>query len=1540
MTDADRSDDLKVAIIGMAGRFPGARDVAEFWQNLCDGVCSIRRLTDDELRAAQVDQALLQDQQYVRAAADLAGIDLFDAAFFGHSPREAELLDPQHRLFLEIAWEALEQAGYTPEHFDGLIGVYAGASMSSYLLFNLLSQPDLIRLVGEHQVKISNDKDYLATRVAYKLGLEGPSVGVQTACSTSLVAVHLACQSLLNYQCDLALAGGVTIDALQGRGYRYQEHGILSPDGYCRAFDAQAQGTVSGNGLGIVVLKRLDDALADGDTIHAVVRASAVNNDGAQRVGFTAPRETTQARLIALALSLAEVSADQIGYVEAHGSGTILGDPIEIAALNQAFRLSTDRVGFCPVGSVKTNIGHLDAAAGIAGLIKAALALKHGQIPPSLNFERPNPQIDFSHSPFYVNTELRAWPADAGQRLAGVSAFGLGGTNAHVVLEAAPPCALSGPARDWQLLLLSARTESALEVATERLAAHLRAQPAVPLADVAYTLQVGRKAFEHRRVLVCADRQAAARALEERDPLGVFSSVLEVAQRPIAFMFPGLGDQYVDMGLGLYQTEPIFRAQIDRCAELLKPLLGRDIRGVLYPAGTAQPAQVPATPQRDVDLRRMLKRDAPADALDGPLFQTVLAQAALFVVEYALAQLWLAWGIRPQALIGYSLGEYVAATLAGVFALDDALTLVVRRAELIQALPHGAMLAVQLSEEALQPLLTARGLSLSAVNGPMLCVAAGARDAVLDLEQELNRRGIVCRRVQTNHAFHSTMLEAIAQPFRELLAGMRLSPPTIPSIANVSGTWITPEQATDPAYWVRHLCAPVRFADGLAQLWQAAGRILLEVGPGQALSSMAVQHPASALVSDRVVLRSLRHAYERQPDPAFLLETLGKLWLAGVRVDWRRYHAGERRARVPLPTYPFERQRYWIAPVPQPDALKSAATGKKPDVADWFYAAAWRRVAALPAARPAMAGAGECWLLLTSAWTGGAWLAEALRQDGQRVVGIAAGDGFARHDSDAYRVRPDDAADYERVLRDLQDRRLLPTRIVHLWNVTPEADSGPACFDELQALGLYSLLALAQALAKLNPITPVQLRVIANGLHEVTGDEPLIAEKATLLAPCTIISQEYAQIACQSIDLRLPAPDSPQERRLLARLLVELRQPISERVLAFRGEYGWAPLFEPMRIEPPEATPSRLRQQGVYLITGGLGRIGLSLARYLAEAVQARLVLVGRKGLPLAAWSDTTPSDPDDLIGQRIQRVRELEQLGAEVLVLGADVGDAAQMRAVLDQIYQRYGALHGIIHAAGIVGPRAHRMISETGAEECRWHFQPKVRGVYVLEELLHGIDLDFCFLLSSLSPILGGIGFSAYAAANLFMDAFVRQHNRAGGTGWTSLNWEGWQFQPASAAQGGLGGLIAQLTLTPEQGVETFRWALSCDLGGQVIVSTGDLAQRIQLWSQPGGIADHAPAQAHAARHARPHLRNSYVAPSSEAERAIAAIWEQLLGLQEVGLYDNFFELGGNSLIGLQVVHQLRQAFQRSIPLTSVYEGPTVSALAGLLAGEPNGV
>ena len=872
---------MDVAIIAVNGRFPGANTPAGFWQNLASGTESIFPI---QLPGNQNGQL---NSRY--SGGRLEGADLFDASFFGFNPREAVATDPQHRVLLECAWEAMEMAGYDSGSFSGSVGVFVGASPGWYG-YKLFADPVLMAEIGGTQFMIGNSHHFLATRISYKLDLQGPSIAVLTACSTSLAAVHLACQSLMNGECDMALAGGVGFPLLSMElddlgDHDSEDGGIMSANGHCSAFDAAAQGTVMGDGAGLIVLRRLDDAIRDGDFIHAVIKATAINNDGAQKAGYTAPSVEGQARAISEALAMSRISPETITYVEAHGTGTPIGDPIELRSLTQAFSNGTQRRQFCAIGSVKTNVGHLDAAAGITGLIKTVLALQHGAIPASLHFENPNPLIDFKNSPFYVNRALSEWKLNGTPRRALVNAFGFGGTNVCAILEEATERPPSGESRPYQVWTLSAKTKAALNQATANLADYFSAHKEVNLADVAYTLQVGRRRFCYQRAFVSHNREDMLAALKTIIAQPIIR--LESSQdRPVRFLFPGQGAQYIDMGRELLDREDSFRTEMEDCCSLIEPLLGLRLLEVLYPS-----------PEQKCLATKLLS-------------ETRLTQPALFIIEYCLARLWMRWGIHPEAMLGHSIGEYVAACLAGVFTLEEGLRLVASRGRLIQELSPGAMLAVALGEDEIHGFLN-RDISLAVVSSPAATVLAGNVDAIQRMKEALLARGVEGKLLDTSHAFHSHMMEPALEAFDEALSRVTLKPPSIRYLSNVTGTWVTAADAQDPKYWVRHLRQTVRVGDGMRALLQDSSAILLEVGPGRTLGSL-VKANAGPNATDCVLVQTLRHPREVCSDQEYLLKSLAVMWCSGASLDWPAFYAGESRHRVQLPTYPFEKQSYWI----------------------------------------------------------------------------------------------------------------------------------------------------------------------------------------------------------------------------------------------------------------------------------------------------------------------------------------------------------------------------------------------------------------------------------------------------------------------------------------------------------------------------------------------------------------------------------------------------------------------------------------------------
>ncbi len=1563
-----------VAVIGMAGRFPGASSVAELWRNQLAGIESITFFTDEELAAAGIPKSLITSPDYVPARGALEHPELFDADFFGLSPREAEVMDPQIRHFLECAWHACEDAGYDIQATPDRVGVYAGSGMSTYFLSNLQHRPDLAQRVGAMQIRLGNSADFLPTWAAYKLNLKGPAVAVQTACSTSLAAVHFACQAVLDGECSLALAGGVSIPVPLVGGYPYQEGGVASPDGHCRTFDAEARGSVPGSGVGVVVLKGLGDALADGDDIRAVIRATAISNDGAQRVGFTAPGVEGQVQVIAEALALADVPPETVRFVEAHGSGTSLGDPIEMAALNRVFGRDAPSRNHCAVASIKSAIGHLDSAAGVAGLIRTVCGLQHKTLPPSLNFERPNEAIDFSAGPFYVNTKASPWPTEADTpRRAGVSSFGIGGTNVHAVLEEAPPVPASALSRPWQHLVLSARSESALEAARVDLLAYLRSDAGqqTALADVAYTLKVGRRPFRRRWSAVCRSREQALEILEggqtSRRAVGVAPRSDEPAVG-VAFLLSGLGDQHPNMTLGLYRHEPTFREAVDRCAEILQPTLGLDLREVIYPSGTEADVDNTddATGANDLpvprnSLRQMLSGAKPDQSEEARrLGETWLAHPAIFVVEYALAQLLDEWGIQPRVMLGYSLGEIVAACLAGVFSLPDALGLVAERARLIQSLDAGSLLAVPLSTEETQQLIDPyqdQGLELSAANGAALTVVGGPPEAVEALAERLESTGVACRFVQSSHAFHTAMMEPIRQSFVETVARVEAQAPKIPFVSNVTGTWIRDDQATDPAYWGRHLIDTVRFADGVGQILARGNLAVVEVGPGASLATLVRQHEAARHVP--VVLSTLP---DRGPagEQAGLLMMLGRLWVAGVELNRQGFYRHEDRRRVPLPTYPFERRRYWVEPGVAAEASAADVTEDKPaDLAQWFYRSSWQRGEPLrrSSTLPSDETAGP-WLLFVDDTGLGQAMADRLRRAGQPVVTVESGDGFvAPVDAEgSYRVAPRSRDDYSELLRTLEATVGMPIGVVHLWSVPAPAEAWTLDalwddLDELLARGLFSVLYLTQALGEHSLASPVEICVISSQAQDVTGQEGLCPPKAAMLGLCRVIPQEFPSLRCRAIDVDWAALTAAGSRgrqpldRLAGDLVAEVAGEATQPMVAYRGRHRWVQVLEevpleavPLEVVPLEASPqSGLRQSGVYLITGAETIAGLVLAEHLANVVQARLVLVVPPGFPpVEAWSTWRPQNDDaQAMAEVIPRLDSLRSQGVDLLVQAAEISDLEAMSRVVTCAVERFGELHGVVHAAS--APAAG-LIQFKQPVDSAPVLAPKVAGTLALAKALSGVELDFLALFSSTSTVLGGIGQVDACVANSFVDAFSHYRAATQASVTVAIGWDAFRWSAPNAAMSvGLSADYLQqieddlerFGVDADECVEIFGRALDSRLS-HVYASGRPLPAMVRgVGAFDDGSLGEMVANTDAEHHPRPELTTTYREPSTETEATLLALWQEALGI-EIGVDDNFFELDGNSLLAIQIVTRLRSAFEMELAIGAFFEFPTVALLA----------
>lgn len=1322
-----------IAIVGMACRLPGADSVEEFWSNLENAIESIRRLTEEDLDGEGIPSEVWHDPAYVRAAAPIAHHDSFDYRRLGLSRREAELRAPQHRVFLECALEAFEDAGHDPSRFVGSIGVFAGISQVRYHWFHLYPNRDVLQSAGELGIQTANDPDYLPTIVSYLFDLHGPSVNVNCACSTSLMAVHLACQSLLLGESDMALAGGVTVRLPHLAGYHYQQDGILSPDGHCRVFDKEARGTVFGSGAGVIVLRRLDDALRDGDRIRAIVLGSAANNDGGRKISYTAPGVDGQARVVATALEEAGIGADRVGYVEAHGTGTIVGDPIEVTALTDAFRCTTDGIGTCAVGSVKSNIGHSSAAAGVAGLIKSVLALEHCRIPPSLWYREPNPHIRFEETPFFVNTVLADWPRGLHARIAGVSAFGIGGTNVHIVLQEAPDRAASGPARPWQVVTLSAATDSALRAGAARLGRHLDARSEESLADVCFTLAVGRQALPHRAAASIDSVASAARML--KDWATELPAADPAQRRDVVFAFPGQGAQEFGMADDLYRVDAQYRAHFDACAALFEPLIRVDLRRLLYP-----------TSRQRGHERRLLD-------------ETWLAQPALFAVEYALARTLEDYGVLPAAALGHSLGECVAACMAGVMDLSGAAEFVAERGRLMQAAPKGAMTAFTGGEEVLD--LIKPPLSMAAVNGPGHYVASGPSAAVATLEAALSDRSIPWRRLRTSHGFHSATMDETIDPIIARAARVRLATARLEIVSSLTGDWVRPDDMAVPEYWGRQLRETVRWSEALGRVLEGLpGAVVLEVGPGSALTALARRHPAR--MASHLALACLGAA---SPSGRAFMDVMAQLWARGIEVDWTRLYGHERRRRVSLPRYAFERERCWPA-ASDPQFRASAPRATRADTVRQvsFAVPTWRQLPPQPCVGPRQAL--RRLLLVGDEPVARAVCARAAA-GGFDTISVRAGKHYSQPDDSSFVIDPGDESHYRRLLAELGALGWVPSQVEHYWSLDPRASSEDHRF--------VGLLHLARALARAEVRAPVHIGVITRGVHAVLGSDHIFPENATLLGIARVLPKESTHQSCSLVDIEVH-PDDRVSDELVDDLLRDV-SPAAPAILAYRAGRRWIPAYEPVDVPPAGLDDGPFRSGGVYLITGGFGGLGLAIASYLAEHYGARLALLGRSPLPPEeAWDNWVRNSSDEgMVARRLRALRRLQLLCTDMVLLTGDVADTCWLRTAVARVRERLGPINGIVHAAGVPGGG---MLELKSADAAKAVMRPKVDGASALLACDDLRELDFLVLFSSVTAVTGEFGQADYCAANCFLDALARSLDSGGsGPHVVSIDWDAWR-------------------------------------------------------------------------------------------------------------------------------------------------------------------
>lgn len=1452
-----------LAIVGMSGRFPQSENVNEFWQNLVGGELLTTFYSDEELIELGVDRHIYDDENFVKVTSFMEGAESFDYSFFGYTQDEAKVMDPQTRVMHEHVWLALEDANLAKSTSKN-IGLYLSArdnpEWRSYAM--MTNNPKVNPFFGS---KLSN-KNYMSTLISYSLNLKGPSYYVDTGSSSAMVAIHLACRSLLMQECSIAIAGGVSISSNNSYGYRYSEGMIYSKDGRCRTFDASSSGTVPGEGVGSVVLKRLGQAIEDKDRIYAVIKSSAVNNDGNRRAGYTTPSVQGQYECIKMAHQIAGIKPSEIAYVEAHGTGTEVGDPIEMKALNKAF--ASDEEHTCAIGSVKTNMGHLDKAAGVAGVIKTALALKNKMIPASLNFENPNPEIDFESGPFFVNTALKQWdnPEDK-LRYAGVSSFGLGGTNAHVVLgEYEEVEQKESASRPYQLLTYSARSVSALEQYEEKLKNYLTNDSSDSLANIAYTQNIGRKDFEYRKFAVSKTKENCVGILGENTN-NTLPPVIENTHKHTVFMFPGQGSQYFGMGKGLYEQEVYFRSIMDRGFELLKEETGKDYKAVI---GYSD-----------------------AESVDESLINdTEYTQPLLFLVEYALCKLIMKWGINPDRMIGHSLGEYVAACISGVFSFEDALKVIATRGDLMGALTRGGMVAVGAPVSVIKDIL-ADGLSIAAVNTNDSCVISGKNESIESFLTLLAEKEIQFSKLETSHAFHSEMMEEMISSFEEKLSTISFEEPKIPFVSNLTGKEIKNTEAASKEYWVSHLRKTVRFSEGLNTLAKEESSIFVEIGPGNALTNFLKQ-TKEEFRSEQSAVTLLSRAKEVINDNETLTIAIGELWSLGIQIDWNAYYEEESRKKVALPTYVFDVSNLPVRAEPI-DKIPILFNEKRRKLHEWFYESSWKKQNLFTEA--VEEGNPQNFLIFTNENQVSTAFVEQLKKQGHSVISVLQGDAFNTLDEVTFEINPKSEEDYKALFSTFSSNKTRLDNVVYfLDNPSLEHES------RNEQTAFYEVLHIAKNLHSYEEDEPIRFAVVTNNLYEITGAEQINKHGALVAGLAPVINQEYPLIKTQCIDL-LAEGNSTQSATSLYKELIAKSE---ERVLAFRHQKRWVKTYNEIAI-PVEQKNSKIKSNGVYLITGGLGNLGFTYAKYLLEKYNASLILVGRTKIG---------GSHDQESITKSNRLQELKSLG-EVFYKEADVSDLNEMKQAISEGASLYGKINGIIHAAGIVDGVSFSPINELKQEDCKSQFVAKVEGLKVLEELFGNHEIDFCLLSSSLNSMIGGKALAAYAAANVYMDVFAQATPLQN---CISVNYDKLNFF----------GKVNNFSLAKDEMIEVLERALSFDDSTQVIISMEDVHQKIEKWMSPTLDDDTTITKVNVERSV---LTSAFASPETATEVKLIDLFQDFLGFSNIGIDDDFFELGVDSLKGVMLKNQIHKEFGVVVSLVSLFEHNTVQKLASML-------
>ena len=1464
----------EVAVIGMSLLFSEVETVDDFWKALKEGRELITFYSPEELKAMGIDDQFIQSENYVKIGSELPGKESFDAEFFNYLPNEARVMDPQIRLFHQCAWKALEDAGVDTEDAKNRIGLFAGAS-SNMLWKGMTSFSPSEKGVQSYALQQLNDRDFLPTLVSYKLNLKGPSLSINTACSTSLVAVHMAVRNLLLGECNIALAGGISLSSNPIPGYIYQDGMINSADGHCKTFDINSDGTVPGEGAGIVVLKKLKQALADRDQIYAIIKGSAINNDGNRKLGYTAPSIDGQVDCIKTAQKIARVEPDSIAYIEAHGTATQLGDPIEIEALNKVFGKS--EIPYCGIGSLKSNLGHLDVAAGVAGLIKACLVLKNKAIPPSLHFTRPNPSINFENSAFSVVNQLTPLTDRKHKVLrAGVSSFGIGGTNAHVVLEEAPEVKSSPDNSNHKLLTLSAKTPESLKAFTETLLQFVKAKTDLNFADLSYTLQLGRKDFSCRTAFSFTNKEDLIAQLEASDEASF--QYINTSTK-IIFLFPGQGAQYTKMGKELYEQDPYFSSLMDQGFSVLNQLTNTDHKQILF-------------------------ADHSEDTKDHKINHTLYTQPLLFLLEYSLAKLMIHRGVTPDHLIGHSLGEYVAATISGVFHFEDALKLIVRRSQLMDSVAGGAMLSIALAEQDLQPLLP-KGVSISAVNTNEQCVVSGSYEAIDDFSLLLKDQTINFIRLKVSHAFHSSSMDSILKDFELAFEDIECFSPNIPFISNITGQTITSEEARSPKYWTTHLREAVQFKKGVEVLMNDKNSIFIEIGPGNTLSNF-IRH-AYPMAN---CMNSFGKPKTVGEEAARFSQTFGDLWSQGIPVNWSSFYEGQLRKKIALPTYAFAKTNFPVRIDPRElGALNSAPTPTNVphSVNDWFYLPIWKEAYLSAGQKEQESSIG--YLVFCDDESIIQDFEQGFQDKKDQLIIVRRAKKFEMKTATLYTINPSEPSHYLKLLNNLNVENEL--NILYAWGLmkTPgNLISIESIYD--QQSEFFFLLNLCQALEEQKKQQKRKLFFMTNNFYPVFGKEQSRPEVSPALGLLKVFGMENPEIVCVNIDLAL----DKEEALPFSEIYQELSNPQPDFQVSIRNKRRWICKYERVSTQNKK---SLLKEKGTYLITGGTGNVGRCLGEHFIKSKNASLILIGKTVLPdEAQWEELDTKLPkDQSLLRRIDVIKKLRAFGGNVFYYSADFSDPEEISILISEIEKRHGQINGVVHAAGNMANHLFSPVSSIELTAAKQQFIPKIAGIISLYRAFKDRQLDFFWATSSLSTVLGGYTYGSYAAANSFMDAFLLANTKR------LPNWKSIQLDNLNLTKNHTPGTgIGQEDL-----IEIFHRSLALEQSSQVLVSTTDLAARQIKYTQKQTSSQKQERPVQALRQ-RQRLSTPFVAASTDTEIQLEEIWKDFFEIEKVGVDDDFIELGGDSLKAMMLVKIIHKKMDVELSMKDFFEQPTL--------------